>query len=180
MSLYETEINIFLIHHTGLSPHQIILLTVIGTTNPSQSIKAFCTQLYCGIALIMQAIEVIIKNVTITSVKSCFHIHFIIFSCSFLLGGFAPQWIFIQSFPNSGPCQNAPPKNERRVITAIATKLISIKKCLKIKHLHYIKSPEKEIFTKDIKRHLPRRGIQQKPSKTSLPFPRKRHEEPPF
>lgn len=125
------EIRIFFTHHTDLSPHQMILLTVIGTTNPSQSIKALCTQLYCGIALIIQAIEVIIKNVTMTSVKSCFHIHCIIFSCSFLLGGFAPQWIFIQSFPKRGPCQKAPPKKERRVITAIAMKLSCIEKKVK-------------------------------------------------
>lgn len=127
MSLYDIEIRIFFSHHTGLSPHQMILLTVIGTTNPIQSIKPICTQLYCGTALTIQAIEVIIKHVMITSAKSCFHIHFIISSCSFLLGGFAPQWIFIQIFPKRGPCQNAPPKKERRVITAIATKLMSIK-----------------------------------------------------
>lgn len=113
------------------------------------------------IAPIIQASEVIIKNVTIISVTSCFHTHFIIFSCSFLLGGFSPQWIFIQSFPNNGPCQNAPPKKDTRVITQIAKKLSCIKKCLKIKHPYYIQSQKKEISTKNINQHLPRKGIQQ-------------------
>lgn len=112
--------RIFLHHHFFLSPPQITLLTVIGTTNPSQSIKAFWIPEYWGIALMIQAIEIIIKKLAINSTRICFHIPFIISSCCFLLGVFSPQWISIQSFPKSGPCQKAPHAIDTMLSTIIA------------------------------------------------------------
>ncbi len=94
---------------------------IVGRTKPIQTRKAIWILVKVGRILIRKSSVITMKKVAINSASMIFHIPSIDFFISESVIFFSPWWIFIQSFPNSGPCQRAPSANVTTVITKIMT-----------------------------------------------------------
>lgn len=105
---------------------QRTVLVIVGTTNPIQTINAICIPENEGSISMRNARVIIISRLAMNSMVISFHMPSIIFFISSSEYFLSPWWIFIQSFPKSGPCQKAPPKNVTRVMMMIASQLSEI------------------------------------------------------
>ena len=130
---------------------------ICGSMKASHIMAHTFAPLHWGIAWTIQASPTIMRNPEMNSGTMSFHIPSSHAFSSAAVIGFSPWCMRIQSFPNIGPCQTAPPTNMMIVQTPIAIQFsVNIRRKWRDKTILYYWKSEKNKYLKDCSCWVPK------------------------